>query len=435
MIGLFFLAIATEVLRYAIIFYGLLRCPLRKGKAKYLLPLFICVIACAIYVLSGMGQSSLMLLSGGLISFLSTLALFNKRFKTILVLYIPASLATVTWDNLSLELINPFHLYQTEIQEILLRQTICHGLGILYLLVLWFTLHRLGLLRQIHTGFLSKPMYLLSVGGMLITAFLTSLSRVISENIQGPKVTFFYLIVLLFSIIFQISCVFLILLLYSRENMKALNRIRQEYSEKQIGYYQSLLTQEEETRKFRHDIKNHMICIQELLDTGKLEEAREYVKEIYHDLNQITSIYDTGSDTVNAIINYYAMKGKEDNIRIQIRGYVRPEIAIPNLHLCTVISNLMSNAYEAAAKLEPAQEKLIQVEIRSGSKYLEFIVQNPTDVHRAKLDHTLSTSKKDTLNHGFGLRNVREIVTKYDGELYLTDDIDSVTVKVIMKIA
>jgi sensor histidine kinase regulating citrate/malate metabolism len=169
------------------------------------------------------------------------------------------------------------------------------------------------------------------------------------------------------------------------------------------------------------------------MDTGKLEDVKSYIKDIHHNLDKIASIYDTGNDIINAIINYYTNRGKDDHIEILVKGRVMQDLNIPMMHLSTVVSNLMSNAYEAAARVNSNQVKIIQVEIRSGSKYLELTVKNPTVTNREKINERTLTTKADKQNHGFGIQNIREVISKYEGELQIKDDLDSVTVRVTLK--
>jgi sensor histidine kinase regulating citrate/malate metabolism len=302
------------------------------------------------------------------------------------------------------------------------------------LVVIWIIMKQRGLLHKLNYRRLSNTVYFLFLSSAALSAYINTLAYIVYKNgdLKNPGITYGALIVL--SVLFQIVCVTLIFLFYSREQYKSLNRLREEFNEKQIDYYKTLLNQEEDTKKFRHDIRNHIICIEELLETGKLEDAKNYIQDMHHSLDKIASIYDTGNDIINAILNYYINKGKEDHIKIVVKGRILQELNIPMMHLSTIVSNLVSNAYEATLKVNSASDKDILVEIRTGSKYFEFIIKNPAVADRVKLDEKMLTTKPDKRNHGFGIQNIKEVLSKYDGELLLKDDLDSVTVRVMMKI-
>ena len=435
MIGIYLLIITTELIRYLLIFHGFLGFPYRKGYYKYALILFTSLAFC---MLSFYPRLDTLLLSFVIvfISLITTLLLFHEKIKILLKAYICISVVIVTWDNLFIQVINLFYDFnEAVITSALLQQLICNVILIIIIAFMWIVIKRLGFLHRLNYNQLTNTVYFLFLSSAALSAYINSLAYIIYENVIPEKSGITYVAMIVLSVLFQIVCVSLIFLFYSREQYKHLNRLREEYNEKQIDYYKTLLAQEEDTKKFRHDIKNHIICIEELLDTGKLEEVKSYLQDIHHRIGKINGMYDTGNDVINAIINYYANKGREERISLQVKGRIVQELTIPMIHLSTVVSNLISNAYEAAAKVTSISEKIIHIEIHSGNKFLEFIVQNPALTDREKLDGKITTSKSDKKNHGFGIQNIKEVLAKYDGEFLIKDDLDCVTVRVLMKIA
>ncbi len=435
MIGIYLLAITMEILSNIVIFHSFLGYPFRKGKFKYIILSMAFLGFSLLSLIPGVPILLLLAISIS-ISFVLALLLFNEHVRKLIIWYIPVTLTMVTWDNLFTEIIQAFHDFNEDvIADVFVRQSMSHGILILILIVLYYILKRKNILQKINRNAIPMPVYILSISGIFLTSLIISAIRVITQGARQKEVAFSYFSLIILSILIQIICVALLVLFYSREQYKNINQIREEFNKKQVEYYKALLNQEEDTRKFRHDIKNHIICIQDLLDTDKIKEAKEYMRDLYKDIDGIVSIYDTGSDIINAILNYYTTKGRENHISIVVKGYIGTELNIPMLHLSTVVSNILSNAYEAALKLDHDHDKTIQVEIRSGSKFLELSVMNPTQTKRARLDETILTSKDDKRNHGFGMRNIRDIVAQYHGEFQLIDNMDSVTVKVILKIA
>lgn len=248
------------------------------------------------------------------------------------------------------------------------------------------------------------------------------------------SIDFPYIAVSSVSTTYLVICVILFFLYSSREKYKLTNALRDQYTEKQIEYYKALLNQDEDIRKFRHDIKNHMICIQELLNTNNIDNVREYINGLYDTIEKNTAVYDTGNDILNAIINYYSNLCKDKDIVLMINGGIRTECKISAMHLCTIASNILSNAYEATLKADEELKKIIQVHIQCGTKFFEFSVNNPTEINRAKITKEIETTKADKKNHGFGIQNIEDIASQYDGDFQLLDYGDNVTAKVIMRI-
>ena len=123
--------------------------------------------------------------------------------------------------------------------------------------------------------------------------------------------------------------------------------------------------------------------------------------------------YDVGNDIVNTIINYY-FRFIEGNCDIRVEGYIGEDVAIEQRDLCTITANLIKNAVEAVSQLEWGD---IVFMVNRGKKYLSINVENSFTgecvIDKAKMP---KTTKKEKKNHGMGLKNVKEIVQKYEGE-------------------
>ena len=67
-------------------------------------------------------------------------------------------------------------------------------------------------------------------------------------------------------------------------------------------YYQGVESQQQEIRKLKHDLMNHLTVIATYIDLGENEKAMEYLKEIGTRFAEMTKQY-TPSTLINAILN------------------------------------------------------------------------------------------------------------------------------------
>lgn len=229
---------------------------------------------------------------------------------------------------------------------------------------------------------------------------------------------------------------FLTMLLYiSREKYRIIYKINEDFTGKQVEYYKALLSQEEETRRFRHDVRNHIICLKELIQEGKLSDLEEYVNHMSSGFEKIARVFDVGNDIINAILNYYSNQGKESGIEVVVKGRLFNRVNIPSIDLCTVVSNMMSNAFEAATKVKNSEERRIEVYLNSSLRYLELMISNPVHKTGAVVKDGIPTSKEDKRNHGFGIKNIKKIVNKYDGMLEFSEEFNRINVRIRLKIS
>ena len=80
------------------------------------------------------------------------------------------------------------------------------------------------------------------------------------------------------------------------------------------------------------------------------------------------------------------------------------------MDLCTVFSNLLSNAIASANRVNPDKNPEIVVCFKGGKHYFSITVSNSM----AEEEQNKKKKKKDR-NHGHGIHNIRETVEKYKG--------------------
>ena len=74
---------------------------------------------------------------------------------------------------------------------------------------------------------------------------------------------------------------------------------------------------------------------------------------------------------------------------------------------------------EAVSKEDKENYPKIYIFLYANAEYLSIIIEN-TCTYLNNTIQTLPTTKMDSQNHGFGLKNIRDIVKKYNGNLELT---------------
>jgi sensor histidine kinase regulating citrate/malate metabolism len=88
--------------------------------------------------------------------------------------------------------------------------------------------------------------------------------------------------------------------------------------------------------------------------------------------------------------------------------------------LYSLVGNALSNAIEATSKVEDGKAKYITFIVKGTEKYTSIHIENPF-VGQVIMEHNLPiTNKQDKGSHGFGVKSMKNIVSKYDGKVTLT---------------
>lgn len=195
------------------------------------------------------------------------------------------------------------------------------------------------------------------------------------------------------------------------------NEILGTFNEQQRDYFERLLEKENATRQFRHDIIAELTQLRGFCARHEYEELNNYVDAMLNSISDISkSDYDVGNEIVNTILNYYLCPIGE-KCRIRVNGYISDDIGISKRDLCIVLSNVVKNAVEAVeGQIE--DDPYISFEISKGKMYLYIRMCNSIKEHQVLLiDGKPQTTKKDKVNHGYGIKSIEKIVDEYDGEV------------------
>ena len=204
-----------------------------------------------------------------------------------------------------------------------------------------------------------------------------------------------------------------VILFFAQRNLyKEKEIIADKYLNEQISHYEYLENREKETKKFRHDLRSHMETISGLANQHEYEKMNRYLEQMNMRIESFGNMVTVHNGIVDAIMNQYYAKALENGIKMQVKGRLPADLNIDAFDLCTIFSNLLSNAYEAAIKTE---EKYISMECRFNDKNIIIAVKNSYDAAGQTEGMGWKTSKEDKDYHGYGLENIRDSVKKYNG--------------------
>lgn len=244
----------------------------------------------------------------------------------------------------------------------------------------------------------------------------TCLSSAINGN-TGTLLTSFIYADLLFINLF----LFHLLSRFSKsneENME-LQKMLQHQKMQQI-YFEQVKEASAQMHELRHELHNYMFYIEQLLKEKRYDELENYVANFNCTQLSITDFIDTGNTVISALLNQKRAYARSLGITTDIQVILPKDFAIEEMDLCSLISNLFTNAIEHCSQLKDSE---ISIEIMPVKNYLSIVFKNRASYDVLKQNPALSTTKKDLANHGIGLKVVRNITAKYDGMLnYKTEE-------------
>ena len=196
-------------------------------------------------------------------------------------------------------------------------------------------------------------------------------------------------------------------------------------------YFKDYKEKQSDAVRLRHDLKNHMLTIQGLMDRGEYDKAKKYFQEMTESGGIDTGWIATGSEIVDILLNAKKSVMDENNIQMDVSGAFGRLSQMDNSDCSVLIANLIDNAIEANAACR--KDRYIKVRASENPGSLMILVENPMSGEiRSDGDRLISTKTDSDTEHGIGTVNIKRVVEKYHGECQMKPCDGIFVVKVIL---
>lgn len=158
----------------------------------------------------------------------------------------------------------------------------------------------------------------------------------------------------------------------------------------------------EKTRAFRHDIKNHITIVKELLANDKSEQALNYIGGMEGIMSELSFPCNTNHPTVDILLANKLGIAENSGIHVHCSLLLPYPCAVNDIDFCIILSNALDNAINACKKMNNNTQKYIHITGSTQGDFLLIEVKN-------------SFQGNKTLKKGTGLTNICSVAEKYHG--------------------
>lgn len=160
----------------------------------------------------------------------------------------------------------------------------------------------------------------------------------------------------------------------------------------------------ENTVSFRHDIKNHMTVVGELLQEEKLEEALHYLGDMELLTAEMSFPSKTNHPVADILLGNKLGLAQNEGVKVSCSLRLPYPCPIAEIDFAIILSNALDNAMHACRKMEEGVEKFIRVKGNVQGDFILLEVENSFAGDRSFLP-------------GTGLANMKAVAEKYHGAL------------------
>lgn len=200
--------------------------------------------------------------------------------------------------------------------------------------------------------------------------------------------------------------------------LKRINDTIKDNMDKQVTYYEKLISNYEDIRKFKHDINNIKIGLSALVTNKDLEGVIAYLNSLDSSINDSSILFNTGHRIIDAMLSDKLKISQENNIHIIFSGVI-PSDTINPVDLCIIFGNLVDNSIEACQKIKNEFDKTISISANKKQDYMFITITNPVNENIKIKNNIIPSTKREKEMHGIGLYSVKQVLNKYHGHLKL----------------
>ncbi len=192
---------------------------------------------------------------------------------------------------------------------------------------------------------------------------------------------------------------------------RTLERVRM--LEMQESQFESQQEYMESFSRARHDFRQNILTMKNLYHEGAYSRLGEYIDEYYDSLPSPETKQYCPNRALNALLNFYAGKAKENSIRASFRFDLPRKISVSDVDLCTIVGNILENAIAACMNL-PEEERMLSLSGLTQNHRL-YIVATNSFSGQVRERNGVYLSLRHSGN-GIGLNSVRASAEKYHGK-------------------
>ena len=191
-------------------------------------------------------------------------------------------------------------------------------------------------------------------------------------------------------------------------------------------YVEEAKTRYDETKSFRHDIRNHITVVKNLLQSGKLEEAVSYLEDMDDMAEKMSFPCSTNNPVVDILVGNKLGIAKSMGIDVDCSLLLPYPCSLKDIDICIILSNALDNAIQAVKKPDAGMEEYTLTDSKSPLEqsaseagcpngYIRVAGRIQGDFLMMEIEN--SFHGKGTFKKGTGLSNVKKAAEKYGGAM------------------
>lgn len=191
--------------------------------------------------------------------------------------------------------------------------------------------------------------------------------------------------------------------------------IRQKDEEARKEYISAVQTAYEKQRSITHDYNREVATLKSILQLKDYSKLENYLNKLVGNSQKNRLVVLTHNTIIDAILNQKYTEAGNMGIAMEFVLDNLSGLPVTDEDLVTILTNSLDNAISAAARSE---DKIIQVFMSYEEDEFLCVVKNSVS-EQVPIDNNNVVKKSEDIYHGFGIKNIRSAISRYDSHMTL----------------
>ena len=182
--------------------------------------------------------------------------------------------------------------------------------------------------------------------------------------------------------------------------------------------YEEIARKMEAGRIYRHDMRHHLLVINELAMQEDVSGILNYVENMNGKLAETEREFYCANAMINTMLSVCIGQAKAAGCAVSAEVQLPEIICYDEMDVCMILANALENAVNACKKIAEEKERYIHVKagLFDNGKLFISICNSCNNIPQFGEDGLpVSDARKKSKEHGIGLKSIRVLVEKYQG--------------------
>lgn len=205
------------------------------------------------------------------------------------------------------------------------------------------------------------------------------------------------------------------------QTQSALASLTQE-TRAQESYVVEAQARYENTRAFRHDVKNHLTVLDGFLKAGNIGQAQTYLQKLDAATEELSFPFTTGNPVVDILLENKLALCKTNTIKLDASLALPSACVVTDLDWCVIFANALDNAIQACKKAD-------------APRMIHIAGERQGDFYMLEFENTCREERLPVPGFGIGLSNIKTVSEKYGGFMTVERKEEKFVLSVLLNIS